>query len=81
MTRDQKLKYLQTFFGIIALFTSGVALGRYVQLGYDKPAMTSEAERNTLRIVDGCTITRTIGGDGSFLNFVCAARAKTGMIR
>lgn len=65
----------------ILTFAAGTATGRVVQHGYDQPAMKTEAERDTLRIVDGCTFTRTEGSGSSFLNFVCAGRKPTGIMR
>ncbi|QDM22730.1 hypothetical protein FIU28_17410 [Tardiphaga sp. vice154] len=70
-----------TILAVCLVFAAGAVTGRIVQLGYDRPAMKTEAEANRLRLTDGCTFTRSIGGDGSFLNFVCAARKPTGMIR
>lgn len=65
----------------ILMFAAGTATGRVVQHAYDKPAMTSEADLNKLRIVDGCTFTRNVGSGGSFLSFVCRDRPKTGVMR
>ena len=70
-----------TIAAICLTFAAGTATGRVVQLGYDKPSMKTDVESNTLRVTDGCKFTRTEGGNGSFLNYVCAERPKTGMMR
>lgn len=70
-----------TILAVCLVFATGTITGRVVQLGYDKPAMTSEADLNKLRIVDGCTFTRTEGSGSSFLNFVCRDRKPTGIVR
>lgn len=59
------------------VFAAGAIVGRVAQHSYDQPAMKSAADLRKLRMVDGCNLSRTDG----FLNYVCAAKPKTGMMR